>query len=72
MIPIYFYYNTLTEMAFIPNKTTTGNTTRGPNGDLDNDGLTNYEEYSYNMPEDYNLTKDGPERCAGAGRSKIP
>ncbi len=28
--------------------------------DLDNDGLTNYEEYSYNMPDDYNLTKDGP------------
>ena len=37
-----------------------GNATRGPNGDLDNDGLTNYEEYSYNMPDDYNLTKDGP------------
>ena len=46
--------------AFIPDKTTTGNATRGPNGDLDNDGLTNYEEYSYNMPDDYNLTKDGP------------
>ena len=28
--------------------------------DMDNDGLTNYEEYSYNIPEDYNLTRDGP------------
>ncbi len=27
---------------------------------LDNNTVTNYEEYSYNMPDDYNLTRDGP------------
>ena len=45
--------------AFIPTSIP-GNKSRGPNGDLDNDTLTNYEEYSYNMPENYNLTRDGP------------
>ena len=45
--------------AFIPTGEE-GNSSRGPDGDLDNDTLTNYEEYSRGMPEDYNLTIDGP------------
>ncbi len=45
--------------AFIPTSVE-GNASRGPDGDLDNDTLTNYEEYSYNMPDDYDITISGP------------
>jgi len=37
-----------------------GDNTTGPDGDMDNDAITNYDEYAYGMPEDYNLTVNGP------------
>jgi beta propeller repeat protein len=36
-----------------------GNITRGPDGDVDNDGLTNVEEYDYMKSDDWDETQDG-------------